>query len=105
MVAGPYSAPTEEERRANLEKLNRIAYQVFGLGHVPVVGVNAALPIVRAGEVGDPYETIMTISLALADRCDALLLVASSPGADREAARIQARGLPVYRSLDAIPRA
>jgi hypothetical protein len=106
MIAGPYRTGTssEAEREANLEALNRAAYQVFQKGHIPIIGVNLALPVIRAaGE--DQYEAIMTpISLALAERCDAILRVGgASPGADAEVARVQARGGRVYRSLAEVP--
>lgn len=105
MVAGPYSAATAERRAANLAALNQAAAAVARLGHVPVVGVNAALPILAAA--GLPYTDplMMTISLALAERCDACLQLGRSPGADREAAVIRGRGRPVYASIEGIPAA
>jgi hypothetical protein len=105
MVAGPYSASTREGRAENLRQLNQVAHEVYLRGHIPVVGVNAALPVAEAGGGTVSNEVIMGISLALADRCDALLLVASSPGADREAERMRARGCPIYRRLNEIPPA
>jgi hypothetical protein len=101
MVAGPYSAPTAEARAANLAAMNEAARAVYARGYVPVIGMNNALPVLD----GEPpeYEDIMRISLALADRCDGVLLLDPSPGADREADRIEARGMPVWRSIDEMP--
>jgi len=105
MVAGPYSAPTAEGRAANLRRLNEAAAAVAGLGHVPVVGVNAALPVLEAAGLPPTHPWMMEISLALAARCDACLHVARSPGADREAEAIGARGLPVWTRIEDVPAA
>lgn len=103
MIAGPYSAPTAEGRAANLRRMNEAAAALARSGHVPVIGVNAALPVLEAA--GLPYTDplMMTISLALAARCDACLRLARSPGADREAALIGGMGRPVYERLEDVP--
>ena len=105
MVAGPYSAPTAEGRAANLRRMNDAAAAVARLGHIPVIGVNAALPVLDAA--GLPYtdKLMMEISLALAARCDACLQVGRSPGADREAEAIRCLGRPVFAALEALPPA
>src|SRR5262245_66655265 len=95
MIAGPYrtGAHSEPERRQNLLILNRAAFELFRKGHVPIIGVNLALPIVEAaGE--EAYESVMMpLSLALSDRCDAVLRVGGlSRGADEEVGRISAAG-------------
>ena len=103
MVAGPYSAPTEAERKNNLEKINRAAAQVVEKGHVPVVGVNAALPIVEIGHFDDKYDVIMRISVALAEKCDAILCLGTSRGVEMEKQAFVSKGLPVYEDLSEIP--
>lgn len=105
-VAGPYSAETQKQRQRNLDSLNEAAAVVFRLGHIPVIGVNAALPIVKFLDTdSDHYEAMMTISLALVDKCDAILIIGSSPGVKRERDLIEAKGLPVYESVDEITTA
>lgn len=103
MISGPYTsgARTPEERAANLREMNRAAIEVFALGHVPVIGVNMALPVIEAaGE--DAFERIMMpLSLALAERCDACLRIGgSSQGADKEAERFGEMGKPVFFRVD-----
>lgn len=108
MVAGPYSAGAvdAEAKAANLDALNRAALEVFRRGHVPLIGVNMALPMIEAAGQECYDEIMMPVSLALAGRCDAVLRIGGpSEGADREVALIEARGLPVYRSLDELPPA
>ena len=103
-VAGPYSAETVEQRQHNLEAMNKAAAEVMKRGHVPVIGVNAALPVLEwlDPEV-DRYEAIMTISLALVDKCDAILVIGESRGVKRERDLIQAKGLPVYKDVSELP--
>jgi hypothetical protein len=105
MVAGPYSAPTAEGRAANLRRMNDAAAAVARRGHVPVIGVNAALPVLDAAGLAHTAPLMMEISLALAERCDACLQIGRSPGADREAEAIRSRGRPVFTTVDALPGA
>ena len=105
-VAGPYSAETDEQRQHNLGLLNEAAAAILKLGHIPVIGVNAALPIVEClAPDSDHYEAMMMISLALVDKCDAILMIGNSPGANRERALIESKGLPVYGAVNEIPTA
>ena len=105
MVAGPYTAPTEAERAENLRAMNRAAAQVLSKGHIPVIGVNAALPVVAEAQPLDPYQAIMDISLALADKCDAILMLGESRGAKMEREVFRRKGLPVYADLNELPPA
>lgn len=107
MVSGPYRAGGADaaQRAANLQAMNAAAVELFRRGHVPVIGVNMALPMIEAAGGPDHYDALMMpVSLALTARCDACLRIGGpSKGADDEAERFRARGLPVYRSLDAVP--
>jgi hypothetical protein len=106
MVAGPYRSGSADPAvwAANLRRLNAAAYVVFLKGHVPIIGVNLALPVIEsAGE--ESYGQIMApLSLSLADRCDAVLRIEGvSQGADDEVETFRARGLPVFRSVEEVP--
>ena len=106
MISGPYAtgAKTRADRERHLGALNRAAYEVLRRGHVPVVGVNLALPIIWAVEQDVTDEVMMPLSLAMADRCDAVLRIGgASVGADQEVERIQARGGKVYSSVEELP--
>jgi hypothetical protein len=105
-VAGPYSADSHEQRQRNLDSLNEAAAVIFKLGHIPVIGVNAALPVVECLDSdSDRYEAMMIISLALMDKCDAILIIGNSPGVNRERDLIKSKGLPVYDDVNDIPAA
>ena len=104
-VAGPYSAATAAERQQNLDRMNKAAARLLEMGHVPLIGMNAALPVIaQAGDI-DHYKATMDISMAVIDQCEALLLLAESPGANRERDLVLAKGLPVFASLDEIEAA
>lgn len=103
-VAGPYSADTEAQRQANLDKLNTIAAQLLEMGHTPLIGINAALPVVNAAAVADRREAIMQISMAVMEPCEALLVTGMSRGVEQERELFIKKGLPVYYKLDEIPQ-
>lgn len=108
MVSGPYTAEGADKakRAENLRAMNDAAVALHRAGHVPVIGVNMALPMIEAagGDEAAYHEVMMPVSLALADRCDACLRVGGpSRGADDEMRRFEAIGRPVYRSLGEVP--
>jgi hypothetical protein len=114
MVAGPYGLVSQppEQRRRNLEELEAAAYAVYKKGHIPVIGLNLALPITLDLAIAfwnqdvttDQLQLVDRISLAAAERCEAVLRIGGpSTGADDEVRIIAARGGPVYRSIEEIP--
>ena len=102
-VAGPYSAHTQEQRDKNLEAMNIAAARLLEMGHIPIIGVNAALPVVAQANVPDTYKAIMDISLAVIDKCEAILVIGESAGVQKEKELVSAKGLPVYYAIDEIP--
>ncbi|WP_119303041.1 DUF1937 family protein [Dongia deserti] len=108
MVGGPYStaAKSAADRAANLQRMNEVALAVMRKGHVPIIGINLALPLIAAagGDAAAEAEIMMPLSLALADRCDAFLRIAGeSAGADQEMRRFVAAGKQVFRSVEDVP--
>lgn len=108
MIAGPYSSGANDAatRAQSLRKLNEAALAVHRAGHVPLIGVNMALPVIEAagGSASLFDELMLPLSLALAERCDACLRIGgASFGADEEVKRFEAMGRPVYRSLGELP--
>lgn len=102
-IAGPYSAPTAAQRQSNLDALNEMAARVFDMGHIPFIGINMALPVIALSETENEYAAIMAISMAVVDKCDAILMLGESRGANMEKEHIASKGLPVYHSLEEIP--
>jgi len=105
MIAGPYSSgtKTEEERADNLAVLNKAALEVFKKGHIPLIGVNNALPLIDIAGEDSFDEIMMPLSIALAQRCDSCLRVGGkSNGADQEVKNFRKRGKNVYFSVEEI---
>lgn len=108
MIAGPYSggANTEPVRAGNLRALNEAAYEVWERGHVPVIGVNLALPVIEAAGASKFARIMMPLSLAFAERCDAVVRIGGHfLGADQEVGIIRKKGGRVFAKLDEIPTA
>ena len=106
MVSGPYTsgAATPEQRLANLNAMNEAAVELFRRGHVPVIGVNMALPMIAVAGDAAFVELMMPVSLALAERCDACLRIGGpSKGADDEAEAFRRRGKVVYTAMGQVP--
>ena len=107
MIAGPYTAGSRDKNQwaKNHKELNRFAYKVHLKGHIPVIGVNVALPIIETVGFDKFEELMMPISLAMAEKCDAVLRInGASRGADQEVDIFKEKGLPVYYSIDEIPQ-
>jgi hypothetical protein len=105
MIAGPYRAGSSDPAvwAENLRALNYAAHAVFKMGHVPVIGVNLALPIIQAAGEESYDDIMMPLSLSLTERCDAALRIGGpSKGADEEVTRFRQRGLPVFGSVEEI---
>lgn len=108
MVSGPYTSGNADaaQRAANLKALNAAAVALFRRGHVPIIGVNVALPMVDAAGPESFDEIMMPMSLKVAERCDAVLRIGGpSGGADDEVATFRRRGKPVYTGLEDVPDA
>ena len=106
MISGPYAtgARSEADRAENLRVLNRAALEVFHRGHVPILGINLALPMVDVAGPRAYDELILPMSLAAAERCDAVLRIGGkSEGADAEVEAIVRRGGRVLRAVDDLP--
>lgn len=113
MVAGPYTSGTTDPavRAANLRAMNQAAFEVWKRGHVPVIGVNMALPVIESAVIEaagvDQFDSIMMpLSRALAERCDAVLRIGGpSKGADEERDVIRANGGQVFTRIEDVPSA
>jgi len=108
MISGPYTsgASNAVQRAENLRAMNLAALAVFRKGHIPIIGVNLALPIIEAAGAEAYDEIMMPIALAAAERCGARLRIGgASKGADEEVERFRAAGRPIYFSIDDIPAA
>jgi hypothetical protein len=105
-VAGPFSAKTEDEVSDNIGRACAAGKEILDRGHVPFIPhLTVTYDVWHEEAHGHPgdYEVYIAWDLEILRRCDALLYLASSPGADRELALARELGLPVYLSVDEIP--
>jgi hypothetical protein len=107
-VSGPYSSADsvpDVERdaaiRANIDRANRVALELTRRGHVPFVPHT-----MMAGweeRYGVDRTAAMYVCHRWVERCDAIYVIASSPGADSELRVALEGGLAVFRHLDEVP--
>lgn len=95
-----------------MARLEAAAREIYRKGHVPIVGLNLALPVALSLERTfweqevdfDQGRMVDMISLAATERCDAVLRVdGPSAGADAEVDLIRSLGKPVYLSPGEVP--
>lgn len=114
LIAGPYRSGTNDDpllMRQNLDKLEALALPLFRLGHIPMIGEWAALPLLKlAGSVkpGDEiYEEILyPVAHRLLLKCDAVFrMEGASKGADEDVRIAKENGLKIFYHLDEVPSA
>lgn len=108
LIAGPYRSGTNGEPALiarNLKRLEETALAVYRLGHMPMIGEWAALPLAaQAGsaEVGDGVseQFLYPVAARMLSHCDGVLRIpGASNGADNDVRLAIELGLPVYRDL------
>jgi len=114
LIAGPYASGTGGDTQLmaeNLKRLEAAAWPIFAAGHVPMIGEWVALPVLESAGASGPNDPLAEhVMYPTAERllqhCDAVLrLPGTSRGADQDVAIARGRGIPVYSSIDEIPRA
>lgn len=112
LVAGPYRSGTGDDPEriaANMKLMTDTSLVLFRRGHMPVTGEAIALPMIEAAgsqRIGDAAfdEIFHPLARRLFHKLDAVLRVGgASVGADEMVALAEARGIPVYRSVDEVP--
>jgi hypothetical protein len=113
LVAGPYRSGTDGDPariQANVDAMTRTSLELWGRGHLPVMGEWFALPLIEAAVAGGVDESdadaeiFHPIAERLLERCDGCLRIGgSSEGADRMVATARALGKLVWSSIDEVP--
>ena len=101
-VAGPLSSDDPAVKLSNVQKAMTAALRLVKLGHAPF------LPHLfyyleqhaQALGVSVTYEELMSVDMQWLQKCDAFILLGSSPGADRELVFAKQIGLPTFTSVD-----
>ena len=109
LVAGPYRSGTgddPEKIAQNVTAMEAVAYQVYQLGHTPLLGEWLALPLLReagSAEIGDKVfnDLFHTSAIRLLAHCDVVLRIGgSSAGADEMVSVGEQMGKQIVYELD-----
>jgi ADP-ribose pyrophosphatase len=109
LVAGPYRSGTGDDLEKiaqNVAAMEAVAYQVYQLGHTPLLGEWLALPLLReAGsvQIGDEIFNALfhTSAIRLLAHCDTVLRIGgASAGADEMVRVGEQLGKQIVYDLD-----
>ena len=104
-VSGKYSAPTLEEKEYNTNLAIDAGIQVMLKGHEVIVPHLSHWLDLRAQSKGITltWQDFMDTDIEIIKRCDAILYISSSKGADLELEEAKNWGLEVFYSIDEVP--
>ena len=106
-VAGPYSAPTLEERITNANSAIDAGLALMEKGHSPFIPHLSHYADERALDTQGSRRTWadwMKLDLDFLEQCEGLLFLAPSFGANIELRRAREMGKLVFYSLEDVPR-
>ena len=111
LVAGPYRSGTNdipELIEKNIQAMNDMAWEVYKLGHLPVLGEWFALPLIETAgskEMGDDIwnELFHPVAIRLIEKCDVIFRIGGpSNGADEMVRIGKERGKRIVYELGEI---
>lgn len=106
-VAGPYRAATRDDIARNIDAARAVGISAAALGWFPVIPhANTAHMEIDLPGLGDDFWLAGTLEMM--ERCDAVVLVPgwqNSAGTRGEIIRAEELGIPIFRTLDALPSA
>jgi len=104
-IAGPYSGSCEAEVEENVQRAISVGCKLLQMGYEPFVPhLSHYLDLeLRAQGVTVNYDRWIDWCLAWVERCDALLFLGESPGAERELHYARDLGKTIYLQMGDIP--
>lgn len=106
-VAGPYSADTGRQRAFNVCRALEAGLAILEKGHWPFIPhLTHFFDKWHCWEGFEPAieaETYMQWDFVILRRCDGLLYLSPSPGADRELELARQIGVPFWTSIEDVP--
>ena len=103
-IAGPYSGNSIEKVEGNVTTAIMVAIEVLKKGHYPYVPhLTHFVDKVKQTSLTLLLEDHLDWGLAWLDKCDALLYIGSSRGADIELEYALSKGKKVFRSIEEVP--
>lgn len=106
-IASAYSHPLPSVREMNVRRSLEAAVHLIHKGHEPFAPLLSHYTDLVATSMGQPvcYERWLQWTMSYLRACDAILVLGSSPGADRELIRAMELGLTVYERVEDVPEA
>lgn len=102
-VAGPYTADTIGGRLDNMMNAIYAGKWILERGHFPFIPHFTHFFDQVHWDCPPSYKEYCAWDMAILERCDALLFIDHSPGADKELARAEELGLIIFYDADSIP--
>lgn len=104
-IAGPYTAPSNSEIQANVNRAIDVAIKVYKKGHFPYLPHLTHWIDLRSKETdqGLKWEDYIEMDRIWLESCDALLYLSNSKGADIELEHAKKQGKKIFYNLDEIP--
>lgn len=103
MLSGIPVPARRQEREFYLEKIYSDAELLLAKGHTPVVSLKTAARLASNYKGEIQTENTKEMTLALASKCDAVLILQDGFEIDLEREVIQRKGCPVYTKIEEIP--
>ncbi len=106
-LASPYSAPDRDDRKRNVDRAMRVGLDLLDAGYQPFVPILSHYWDEFASyfcnrEVS--YERWMEWALTWVAQCEAVLVLGISPGVEREIEFAHEHKIPVYYSVQELPK-
>lgn len=100
-VAGPLNAKDAPTYIKNLSKMLKVGVALREKGHQPYVpGLDILLGLISGNW---EYTDYTEMNMGFVDACDAIFIIAPSPGTNKELERAIKLNLFIFRSIDCVP--
>lgn len=102
-ISGPYTAETPRLTQFNVNKAISIGCELVRLGYIPFIP-HLGHYISLHPEGNFDYQFWVEYGINWLKACDAFFYIESSPGADIELSEAEKMEIPIYRSIEKVPR-
>jgi hypothetical protein len=104
-VSSPYSAPTQDERWGNVLTAIKAGIVIRLKGNFPVIPhlYDDFDEVAKALGIEFTWQDYIDMDTTFLSKCDAILYLGSSKGADIELSVARDMKIPIYYSVDEVP--
>ena len=103
-VSCPYSAKTQQEKEANVNRAIQAGIKIMQKGHTPIIPTLMHYLDIAAQKQGIhfAYDVFMKACIEILDGCDAMLYMDSSNGCDIELEYAKKEAIDIFYNLEEI---